>query len=829
MMAQKKRIKQVYGLDNSIQEVMPLPIVVGRAPTAADSGFEKGQVWIDSDGDAAYTFIGTTAGAGVWDVSSVDLATTVVTGITRLATIAETVAGTSEAIASTPAGVAAVAIAGAPNWSTTVSGIGQLATDAEAVTGTLTNVAIVPSSLTAKLAAPGAIGGTTPAAGAFTTISTTGLASLGASATIVTGAVALNLGADAAVGAINLGTGAAARVITLGNVSGATGVTVNTGTAGFALNTTGAGDVTVTSADTVIVDCAGVLELNSSAGVINIGDDDIDQAVNIATDGERTLTMGSANGAAGVVIQGGTGNVSISNNAIAHTLTLGNDTGASATIMEVGTGNFSLDGVGASQYDFCASSTTGTITIGGTSQTGTMTFGDSDGISIVQIASGEGASTCNICTGTTAAKVVSIATGAVANIVHIGSVSGAAELHLLSGTGNFTLDGAATTQYDMCATTTTGTITIGGTSGTGLMTFGDSDGINIVGIATGEGQGTVNIATGTTAAKTVNIATGAIDNVITLGNVTGTTSIALNSGTGGIALASTGAGDITLASADTVLIDGAGVVEINSSAGVIGIGNDAVAQNINLGTGAAQRVLTLGNISDASQIVMNSGTGGIQLVSTGAGDITVASSDTCLIDCAGVLELNSSAGVIGIGNDAVAQNINVGTGAAQRVLTLGNATDGSSVVVNVGTGPASFGANATAHTTTIGSTTTTSTTDIQGGTGGITLSAAGIIDVVPATNSAAGAAVTINANCGVATFTNLVTAAGAEQVLVLTNSVVGVGSAILCTLSSVGAEDAQLTTYYVKPAAGSFSLRYYNNGAASLASDILLTFWVLAA
>ena len=42
----------------------------------------------------------------------------------------------------------------------------------------------------------------------------------------------------------------------------------------------------------------------------------------------------------------------------------------------------------------------------------------------------------------------------------------------------------------------------------------------------------------------------------------------------------------------------------------------------------------------------------------------ITESGALTIDSAGVLELNSSAGIIGIGNDAVAQNINVGTGAA---------------------------------------------------------------------------------------------------------------------------------------------------------------------
>ena len=87
---------------------------------------------------------------------------------------------------------------------------------------------------------------------------------------------------------------------------------------------------------------------------------------------------------------------------------------------------------------------------------------------------------------------------------------------------------------------------------------------------------------------------------------------------------------------------------------------------INIGTGAAARTITMGNVTGATTLALNSGTGGITLASTGAGDITINSDDTLLLDADGVLELNSSAGAIGIGNDAVAQAINIGTGAAAQ-------------------------------------------------------------------------------------------------------------------------------------------------------------------
>jgi len=55
-----------------------------------------------------------------------------------------------------------------------VTGVSELATDAETVTGTATDRVSTPANITAKMAAPGAIGGTTPSSGAFTTLDDTG-------------------------------------------------------------------------------------------------------------------------------------------------------------------------------------------------------------------------------------------------------------------------------------------------------------------------------------------------------------------------------------------------------------------------------------------------------------------------------------------------------------------------------------------------------------------------------------------------------------------------------------------------------------------------------
>src|SRR3990170_8138337 len=104
----------------------------------------------------------------------------------------------------------------------------------------------------------------------------------------------------------------------------------------------------------------------------------------------------------------------------------------------------------------------------------------------------------------------------------------------------------------------------------------------------------------------------------------------------------------------------------------LNLASDADTAAVNLGTGAAARTITIGNVTAGTAVAVNTGTGHFTVTTTGAGDIILNSDDTMLLDADGVLELNSSAGAISIGNDADAQAINVGTGAAARTITLGN-------------------------------------------------------------------------------------------------------------------------------------------------------------
>jgi hypothetical protein len=228
------------------------------------------------------------------------------------------------------------------------------------------------------------------------------------------------------------------------------------------------------------------------------------------------------------------------------------------------------------------------------------------------------------------------------------------------------------------------------------MSYFSIDNINPVSAVTINSSGSTISIGNDAVAQHMNIGTGAAARTITVGNVTGATALAFNAGTGGINMASTGTGDITINSDDTLLLDADGALELNSAAGIIGIGNDANAFAINIGTGAAARTITVGNTSatavniDAIAITATSvdaltltdGTASFILGGTGATSISGAT--TLDLDCTGAFTINSSGGTISIGNDHVAQHMNIGTGAGARTITIGNITGATEVNITSG-------------------------------------------------------------------------------------------------------------------------------------------------
>lgn len=223
------------------------------------------------------------------------------------------------------------------------------------------------------------------------------------------------------------------------------------------------------------------------------------------------------------VIEGGTGQSTLT----AHGVLLGNGTSGITQLSVASTGQTLMGSTGADPAftgspSFSGSVTAGTgltVTTGGASITGNSTINGGT----VGIGSDNANNTISIGTASAAGRTI-----------NIGNTTGTSGISELVGTGNFSLDGAASSTYAIGASTTTGTITIGGTAQTGTITLGSSSGTNTVAIGAGTGATTVNIATGATNAKTVSIATGAVANTVTIGSTSGAASLNLKSGSGNI-------------------------------------------------------------------------------------------------------------------------------------------------------------------------------------------------------------------------------------------------------------------------------------------------------
>jgi hypothetical protein len=125
---------------------------------------------------------------------------------------------------------------------------------------------------------------------------------------------------------------------------------------------------------------------------------------------------------------------------------------------------------------------------------------------------------------------------------------------------------------------------------------------------------------------------------------------------------------------------------------------------------------------------------------------------------------------------------------------------------------------------------------LQAGTGatGLKLSAAGNVQMVPATDTQASpsAASTVNNRVGCITFTGFTTASAATQDFTITNSTVLTTSCVLVTVTNLVASgnDAKMSLVGVKQAAGSIVINTKNNGTQALGAgdNVLINFWILS-
>jgi fibronectin-binding autotransporter adhesin len=446
-------------------------------------------------------------------------------------------------------------------------------------------------------------------------------------------------------------------------------------------------------------------------------------AVTVASGSNTNLTL-QANG---------TGTASLDSTAAGGTVTVASTagtlnlaSGSGATAITIGGSGANTIAIGNTQTGgsiaLGTGLTTGTISIGGTgAQTGTISLGTGTGVQTINLATGgTGAKTVTLgSTASTSSLVLQSGTGnlslqtqgtgtlgvgnnAVAQNLAIGNVTGATGITEQVGTGNYSLNGVGASTYTIGAATTTGTIAIGGTAQTGTLTLGSSTGTNILNIANGSGATTLNIANVQNAGS-VNVGTGLTTGTISIGGTgaqTGT--ISLGTGTGvqtiNLATGGTGAKTVTLGStastSSLVLQSGTGNLSLQTQGtGTLGVGNNAVAQN-----------LAIGNVTGATGITEQVGTGNYSLNGVGASTYTIGAATTT--------------GTIAIGGTAQTANITLGSSNAAQSVLIGNGTGASTVNIANGTG-ANFANIATsassAQTVNIGSSNSGSSVKFTGG------------------------------------------------------------------------------------------------------------------
>jgi hypothetical protein len=564
-----KMVKSVraMGIVTPFVDIFPKPNISTSAPAATDTNFEIGQLWVNTSTGLIYGLSSVVSGSATWSLmapgaSDVDTLTGDAGGAIAPAAGNITLAGGTNLATSGAGSTITFNLDAAITLATSVSSpiyTVAAATDMNINSSTGQDIIMkmgdnAAANKVSFTDSDDAEVASIDSNGAFTTtgLTFTGLLTANASATINTAGTALNLATDNSGDAVNLGTGTVARAISIGTSAAAHTITMGTVTGAASLDLLcGTGNFTLEGnvASTYDISATGV-----NTGTITIG----------GGTGARTLNFGI----------GGTGakTINIGTGASADLITMGTVTGAASLDLLCGTGNFTLEGNVASTYDISATGV----------NTGTVRIGSGTGARIVEIAGGG-----------TGAKTINIGAAASADLITIGDATGAGSLDLVCGTGNFTLEGNVASTYDISATgANTGTVTIGA----------------------GTGARIVNLATGGTGAKTVNIATGAIGNIVTIGTVTAAASLDLLCGTGNFTLE----GNV----ASTYSISGTGVntglITIGGGTGAqtLNMMNSTGVKTVNLATGAAANVVTIGSTNTSAALTLQAGTGRITVTGT---------------------------------------------------------------------------------------------------------------------------------------------------------------------------------------------------------------------
>lgn len=368
-----------------------------------------------------------------------------------------------------------------------------------------------------------------------------------------------------------------------------------------------------TSGALVVTGGAGISENFYVDGVANL-----DQTNIVTDDGSFSVTGSNTidfNVSAAISLDAaGASNFTTSSGNLTISTTSGTliQAGSTAVTIDSSGGGVSIDGAGASNFN----TTSGDLTIGADSGT------------LIQA-------------GSTAVTIDSTGGGI--------SLDAAGASNFTTSSGNLTLN------------TTSGTLIQAGSSGVTIDSSGG--GISI------DGNAASNFSVATTLdTQDLTIAvTGATDSSVLISS-SGT------SATDAIQLQTT-AGGITLDANQSLYLDGASAVYINSALGTINVGDDNVNQDINVGT-AGTRTIAVGSAS--ATITADAGSGGISLDAAGASNFS-SSSGTLTISTTG----GAGSGELDILSNDTTNGIKIGTGTSGVPITIGHTTSEVTIADNL--------------------------------------------------------------------------------------------------------------------------------------------------
>jgi len=392
------------------------------------------------------------------------------------------------------------------------------------------------------------------------------------------------------------------------------------------------------------------------------------------------IALGSATSTLGIVSSGGlnvsTAGVVTGATGITNTGTLAN-TGAlnnTGAITQTG-GIVSFNNASNYAVNINTGSSSGATSIGGGS--GTVAI-DTTGWDITSGGLGSGFTGLTFLTGS---AIRASATTAETLAIQAYDVDGTSyENSILLTNGDVPAIAIGVGTDTLAINTTTWDVTSAGVASglTGLTVAGTTS-INAAtnaAVTIGGGTGAMNIATDNTA-QTINIATGGGVKATTLGSTNTTSGTTVQSGTG----------DLSLTSTDAITM---------TSAGVFGIGANAVAQ-----------VITIGNETGASALNLKAGTGDIDIQGVAASTITIG--DAAQTAAITIGASTATMTDLSLGTGVGAHTIHIGDGGtAAQVITIGSDSVASSLALKAGTG--NFSVDGVAATTyTIGNAAQTGT------------------------------------------------------------------------------------------------------------------------